>query len=395
MPFCGVPLLDLAVSRLAGLGLSRIVVNACHLGEAVAARVAESAERLPGVEVFVSREATLLDTGGGLRQGLTLVPDAEHVLVHNADVLLDFDVGAMLDAHLASGALATVALVPGRGPRTVEMAGDGLVRAFRRPRGTAPYTFAGVHVFAREALSFLPPRPACSIIEAYEAALAAGRAVRGVSVGDAYWSDLGTWRDYIEAHGSASRAAFRGHALLRRAFRTQARRREQWMARGCQITGAVGLGRRLRLVPGVHLYDTVLWDGTRVDDAGLLAAGMVTGGRVRPLVPVLPERRPDPRIYATLGAAPEAVSMEPLARQGSGRGYSRLRCGERSWIWSVYSQDRAENAGFAACAGFLKRLGLSVPDVLVHLPDKGELLLGDLGSTPLLKIGRASCRERV
>jgi len=386
MPFCGVPLLELAVSRLAGLGLRRIVVNCCHLGDHVEALLAGLASRYPATTLTCSREPRLLDTGGGLREGLRLVPEARHVLVHNVDTLLDYDLAGLVADHLASGALATLALVPGRGPRTVCLRADGTIEDFRRPRGTAPYTFAGVHIFARQALAFLPPRPVCSVIEAYEGALAAGGVVRGVSVGEAYWADLGTTRDYLAAHQSAPCAPFHGHPLLRRAFSAQRRRRARWTAQGCALTGAVGLGHGVKLASGVRLHDAVLWDGVCVEAPALLAAGILTGGRVSGVPAAGVGRRPDPRIFATLGVAADEVRIAPLGPQGSGRCYCRLSHGERSWIWSAYGHERSENAAFAACAGFLKELGLQVPDVLVHLPEKGELLLSDLGSRPLLKV---------
>ncbi len=86
VPFCGVPLLELVASSLAEQGISPIVVNACYQAD----RIYEACARLQmanGWDLRVSLEPQLLNQGGGLRKGVELVPEAEHVLVHNVDIV--------------------------------------------------------------------------------------------------------------------------------------------------------------------------------------------------------------------------------------------------------------------------------------------------------------------
>lgn len=385
IPFCGVPMLDLVAARLTALPLRRLVVNAWYMADVVEAACSELRNRLP-CELALSREPRLLDTGGGLRFGLRPFPDAEHVLVHNADVILDVDLDALLRLHLAHDNAVTLVLVPGRGPQTVEADAEGRISNFRRPHGQAPFTFAGVHIFRRSVLDLLPPDESCSIVVAYEAAVAAGQRVEGVSCGDAYWSDLGNPRDYIRAHGEIADLGIRHSPRLREAQAEQARRRAELERRGVRCTGALGLGLQLSVPFGTHLHNAVLWDGTHLGKPALYADSIFSWPAVPAIPPVTPERQPDPRLYFSLDVAPDTVRIEPLRKQGSGRLYARLRVGDRSWVWCAYNHERRENAAFAALADFLDDIGVRIPSVIAHLGDVGEIVSRDLGEHDLQEV---------
>lgn len=389
IPFCGVPLLRLVASQLTELGLRGTVVNVSYQGE----RVFEAAQRIgreTGWDLRISQEDVLLDTGGGLRTGLRLLPECEHIVVHNVDTVLDYDLRELVDTHLRTGALATLLMVPGRGPRTVDLLPDGRVQTFRRPWYEGEYTFSGVHIFHRDILDYLPDEPAVSIILAYERALADGKLVLGLPIGETdYWADLGTADQYIRAHGEIADCALRYHPAMQHAQAEQARRRAEWEQRGVHCTGAIGLGEELGVPTGTHLHNAVLWDYTRLPRPLLYADGIFVGDDVHPPVPISEHRRPDPRIYASLDLDPEHCRIEPLQKQGSGRTYCRLTDGSRSWVWCAYDPERRENAGFAAIADFLSRLDICVPRVQMHLADAFELVSRDLGQNDLQKTAMA------
>src|SRR5271165_2715018 len=89
------PILGHVLDRLAAAGISRVVVNAHHRAHDVRA-YAEMQESL-----LVSGEPQLLGTAGGLAHAGGLLGPGR-VLVWNADILADVDVGALLGAHAAA-----------------------------------------------------------------------------------------------------------------------------------------------------------------------------------------------------------------------------------------------------------------------------------------------------
>jgi NDP-sugar pyrophosphorylase family protein len=174
----GRPLVDLAVEALQRAGATRVVVNAHHGADLLAAHLAGR----PGVQVVV--EPVLLGTGGGLvnaaHLGL-LGTGADPVLVTDADHVLDPADLAALAAFLdRSGAPMAAGLIPAGpdpfGLRLEEAAGGpggagwgcrvpageepGLVggRVVRDPDG--PWDSAGAYALRAGLLLDLEPGPA-------------------------------------------------------------------------------------------------------------------------------------------------------------------------------------------------------------------------------------------
>lgn len=103
----GRPMLDRVIERLVACGVNEIVVNVHHH----AGMVIDFLRQLdiPGVKFFVSDESDcLLDTGGGILNARRFLDGDEPFIVHNADILTDFDLGRMVSRHKESGVDATL-----------------------------------------------------------------------------------------------------------------------------------------------------------------------------------------------------------------------------------------------------------------------------------------------
>lgn len=382
VPFCGVPLLKLVASYLNDIGMTETIVNASYQGE----RVFEACQRLTdsfGWNLKVSCESKLLNQGGGLKNGIKILPRTENFLVHNVDILLDYDLNSLIDQHLSNNNAVTVLLIPNKGPCSVSMDEHGKIIKFRDKEHGA-YTFSGIHIFKRDVLNYLDDTETPDIIDCYQRALDAGLPVQAVVANrNVYWSDIGTPGDYIRAHGEIADCALKQNTLLRKAQTEQAARRFAMEQKGVKCTGALGLGVELGVPAGSQLHNVVLWDYTRLPRPLLYADGIFVGNDVMPPKIVDDSRQPDKRVYISLGMEPGKSSLEELHKQGSGRKYSRIKSGDTSWVWCAYNPERRENAGFAAIADFLYRLGINVPRVKLHLADTFELVSQDLGQSDL------------
>lgn len=111
LPVGGIPMLERAITLLRDTaGVDRVVVNIHSHATMIGVWVAENAGRL-GVEILLSDESDLLlDTGGGLLKAAPLLDDGSGVpiMLYNADIVTDVNPGAMLDAHVCSGADVTL-----------------------------------------------------------------------------------------------------------------------------------------------------------------------------------------------------------------------------------------------------------------------------------------------
>src|SRR5262245_25263011 len=107
----GRPLVARLIERLARAGFTELVINVSHLGETIERGLGDGAAL--GVRIAYSREASALETGGGIAYALPLLGDAPFVAA-NCDVYCDFDFGRLRaagDALARGGAAAHLVLV--------------------------------------------------------------------------------------------------------------------------------------------------------------------------------------------------------------------------------------------------------------------------------------------
>jgi len=109
LPVLDRPLMQFTLERLARAGVRDVVVNLHHLPESVVEALGPG--RRYGLRIHYSREPEILGTGGGPRAVRDFFGREPFLLV-NGDVFFDFDLRALVARHLASGAVATLALRP-------------------------------------------------------------------------------------------------------------------------------------------------------------------------------------------------------------------------------------------------------------------------------------------
>jgi MurNAc alpha-1-phosphate uridylyltransferase len=184
----GRALLDHAIDRLALVGVARVVVNLHYKADLVAAHLAPRAQP----RVALSREAELLETGGGVKRALTLL--GEHFFVVNSDVFWldsrDFAL-ARLAAAFEPERLDAVLLLQ----RTVAAVGyDGSGDYFLDSLGTprrrgereiAPYLFTGIQLLHRRVFDGIAEER-FSLNRVYDRAERAGRLAAIVHDGEWY-----------------------------------------------------------------------------------------------------------------------------------------------------------------------------------------------------------------
>jgi len=198
----GRTLLEIALVRLRGFGVREVVVNAHHYAEMIVAYLAAHGKF--GMRIEVSREETLLNTGGGLQKaaGFFLEQSNEPFLVHNVDVISTIDLARLAAFHREQGALATLAVAEREASRLLlfDQAGqlcgrrakkDAEAELVRPAEETQALAFAGIHVVSPRIFALMGEEGAFSIIDAYLRLAAQGEKVMAFRADGAYWRDLG------------------------------------------------------------------------------------------------------------------------------------------------------------------------------------------------------------
>lgn len=210
VPVGGVPILERVARRVIAAGADRLVVNTHYLAEQIEAYVAERDGF--GVEAVCSREPgdAPLETGGGLVVAEPLFRKDAPFFLHNADILTDLPLREMYDTHVASGALATVAVMERPTTRHLLFDEFGLLGRTDeknaldlrvRPAGgpLEKLAFAGVHVVSPVLFARITERGSFSILDPYLRLAGEGETIRPFRVDGCTWLDIGRPEQLEEA----------------------------------------------------------------------------------------------------------------------------------------------------------------------------------------------------
>jgi NDP-sugar pyrophosphorylase family protein len=154
VPIAGHPLASYQVAQLVRAGVKRVIVS-CAAGQSDL-----FVEKLSGAgaEIVPVEEPEPLGRGGGLRFAAAQRRQDGPIWAFNGDELHDVDLDAMLAAHRANGAAATIVVAPLISQFGVVDLDDDRVTGFREAPRLPHWVNSGVYVLDEEALDRLPER---------------------------------------------------------------------------------------------------------------------------------------------------------------------------------------------------------------------------------------------
>jgi NDP-sugar pyrophosphorylase family protein len=196
----GTPMIERVIRRLAAAGVSAVVVNLFHFGE----RIAEflTAQRNFGLRIEFSREADLLDTGGGLKNAAWFFDDGRPFFLHNVDVLSGIDLEELLRFHRRAGALATLAVQRRPSARQLvfdrdgqlcgRVSPDGAEWAREPVRDAERFAFTGIQVIEPAIFPRMTETGAFPITRTYLRLAGEGERIVAYRAEGSYWQDIGS-----------------------------------------------------------------------------------------------------------------------------------------------------------------------------------------------------------
>ena len=201
----GRTLLEITLSRLRDFGIRDVIINVHHFAGLVIEYLRANSNF--GMNIEVSREELLLDTGGGLKRAGHFFLDNssgvdEPFLLHNVDVISTIDFGRMVQFHIENQALATLAVQDRPTARYLlfdehfqlcgRRLGDRQSEVVRQSQQLQALAFTGIHVISPRLLPMLSEEGAFSIIASYLRLAALGERILAFRADEFYWRDLGS-----------------------------------------------------------------------------------------------------------------------------------------------------------------------------------------------------------
>lgn len=156
-PVAGRPALQHVLEHIRAAGIKEVVVNVHHFPEQICDFLSKHDNF--GLDIRISDESEqLLDTGGGLLRALPLLGCDEPVLLHNADIWTDVDLGRMIVAHESARRDSTLLAWERNSSRRLLFDGSGRMKGWCNLTNgeTRPYNldagafsqlaFGGIHI---------------------------------------------------------------------------------------------------------------------------------------------------------------------------------------------------------------------------------------------------------
>ncbi len=207
VPLARKPLIDHVLDRLAEAGIARVIVNVHHQANRIEEHLAT--RRDPAIMISDER-AQLLETGGGVKRALRLLP-ADGFIVHNADAvwqergasnllrLIDAWDAERMDCLLLLVLTSAAVGYAGRGDFSLEA--DGRIRR-RRADEVVPFVFTGVQILHPRAFAATPEGPFSNNL-VWNHAMLSGRAF-GMRL-DGQWMHVGKPEELAAAEVAMAR----------------------------------------------------------------------------------------------------------------------------------------------------------------------------------------------
>ncbi|OIQ00282.1 MAG: nucleotidyl transferase [Zetaproteobacteria bacterium CG2_30_46_52] len=192
IPIAGEPAIVRVIRSLVSQGIQDIAINIHHHADRMQQYLGQGQQW--NARLSFSFEETLLNSGGGARQALDLLPGDGLVAIHNADVLATMDIRSL--ARLCPEKGCALALVPN--PKHHPLGDFALNQKNISLQGQNKFTFAGVSVWDASTLQSYPTQHPFPLTQPIQVAVEQ-HACKGL-VHNGYWFDIGRPRDLFQAN---------------------------------------------------------------------------------------------------------------------------------------------------------------------------------------------------
>jgi len=197
MDVAGEPSIVHVIRRLAGQGISDIAINVHHHAEKLVDYLGDGSKF--GARLYYSYEEKLLDSGGGVRKAMDLLPESGLIAVHNADVLADIDIQQLAAVAVSEGGSLAMVNNPPHHPLGDFGLNDGLIVNDKHPS----YTYSGVSVWDGKVFRVFESGEMFSLTLPMRLVMDQLKLTGALHHGE--WFDIGRPRDLMQARLVAKR----------------------------------------------------------------------------------------------------------------------------------------------------------------------------------------------
>ncbi len=388
LPVLGKPILQIILEKMTTLPVRKIAIN-LHYKRKLLKQWLIHSDFNTMIEIFP--EDPILGTGGALKNAESLLKDSVF-LVHNSDIVSDIDLKILLDRHLSSQNLVTLAVHDYPEFNKLEIDENGfLVRVFSHLHSTPPLSFpsspggrgsggggtksrrfvafTGIAAYSPEFLRFLPPRIS-SVVDAWTKALYEGCKIGTVDVSGYYWRDIGSHASYAKA-------------VIEELLKQGETIHIDSSFKGCknvELDGFVVIEKGCIVDKDVSLRNCILLPGSTSPDPSLIKHGM--GGWTFENCIIGPKFKIDLKESEILSSSLENNKIL-IGTGGSDRKYFRLKSNGQTVVLMKCNDEDQDFSRHIEYTGFFRRYSIPVPELIEADHQNMSAIFEDLGNLSL------------
>ncbi|MHB8882353.1 MAG: phosphotransferase [Thermodesulfovibrionales bacterium] len=376
LPILGRPAIERVIEKISRLPLGKIGINSHYKGELIR-QWAEGSRY--SEKIMLYHEESILGTGGAVRNASRMLQDSEFLL-HNADIISDIDIGLLLEHHMTSDNLVTLAVHDHPEHSNVWIDEQRQLRYVGREHpekvtGLFRTAFTGIAVYSPEFLRFLPKGPS-NIVDAWLSSASTGKKIGTLDVTGCYWSDIGNPSAYTDAVFAALRSE--GESIYI----------DPSADCGRLDIGALTVIEKDCIFEGpASISRSILLPGTVVKEKAVLKDCIMAGPD---LILNIPESKGDHSLSAKYVNSlilnvnfTETPDISLIGHGGSDRTYFRVSSGEKRAVLMQTTEADPDFERQVAYSGFLRRFNIPVPELIAVDHERREALFEDLGDISL------------
>ena len=201
----GKTLLDRTIEKLIKAKVERIVINAHHYADKIENHLNQN--HYP-VEIILSKEEELLNTGGGLKAAKKHFSLKRNILIHNVDIISDIDLKELCSQLENTNSLALLAVSKRASSRQLLFNQDKQLCGWRnlqsnkeiitrKEENIEEFAFSGVHIIRPEFFNYMPQEEIFSITDHY-LTLSKTEPIKAYEHKDIMWYDLGKYEQIAQ-----------------------------------------------------------------------------------------------------------------------------------------------------------------------------------------------------
>ncbi len=375
LPILGTPVIETVLHRISRLAPTAIAVNMHHRWEQIQTWAASSAyARL----ISLFHEEPILGTGGAIKNASSCLKESTFI-VHNSDIVSDIDLSSLVESHLRSGNIATLAVHDNDKFNNVWIDRAGNLSYVAKQNSAADSTlckiaFMGIAVYSSAFLDFLPSGSS-SVIDAWLAAIRSGQTIGTLDFSGSSWTDIGTPHAYAFAVFDTLKR--QGRIVYAHASTT---------CGNAELQGYIVVEQGSSINDNAFVSNSILLPGARVASGSRIELSIL-GARFHVSIDTacLPERTQALSIplLEKFGSPGGRANSVCIGTGGSDRTFFRIPRGETTFVLMTCKDSDKDYERHLALSRFFRRHGVPVPELLGEDIPMKHALFEDLGDLSL------------